>query len=290
MILTEIFCHIDDFCKEVEQLRLVSKKKSNKGRPSKMLKCEILTIIIFFPHSKFITFKDYYNKFIKIYLYKAFTALVSYNRFVELMKDYIFDLYLFLQLHLGKSTGISFIDSFAYKVCHSKRSYSHKVFKGIAKKGKSSVGWFFGLKVHAVINHIGEIIDFCITTGSMHDANLKIVDFITKKINGKLFGDRGYISKKLWNHLYSKGIILITKLKKNMKNKLMNFEDKILLNKRGVIESVFSKLKEGLRIEHSRHRSTDNFIVNLLAGLSAYFFEKKKPSILGGFEPKLKAF
>ena len=150
------------------------------------------------------------------------------------MKNHTFNLYMFLQLHLGKSTGISFIDSFPYNVYHSRRAYGHKVFKGIAKKGKSSTGWFFGFKVHTVINYFGEIIDFCITARNTHDANSKVVGLITKKIRGKLFGDRGYISNKLFKQLYSKGIILVTKLKKNVKNKLMNIEYKILLSKRGI--------------------------------------------------------
>ena len=179
----------------------------------------------------------------------------------------------------GNATNISFIDSTSLKVCHNKRIYSHKTFKGVASRGKTSVGWFYGFKLHLVINEYGGIVAFHITTGRIADNNSKVINTITKNVFGKMFGDKGYISKKNFETLWSNGLQLITKIKKNMKNKLMNIYDKMLLKKRGVIESVNNVLKNSCMLEHSRHRSMCNFFVNIFASLSAYTFLENKPSI-----------
>jgi hypothetical protein len=190
---------------------------------------------------------------IKGLIRKAFNNIVSYNRFVELMKDAMFRIYVFLTCCTGRITGISFVDSMPLAVCNNLRIYSNKVFKGYAARGKSSTGWFYGFKLHLIINEYGEIISFAITKGNIDDRNNKIMNHLTKNLFGKLFGDRGYISKSLFEQLYSKGIHLFTKIKKNMKNILLKFEDKLLLNKRGLIESVNEKLQSACQIKHSRH-------------------------------------
>ncbi|QGN95303.1 Transposase DDE domain protein [Piscirickettsia salmonis] len=102
---------------------------------------------------------------------------------------------------------------------------------------------------------------------------------IAQGLTGKIIGDKGYISQDLFNRLYEKGLQLINKIRKNMKNRLMPIIDKILLRKRGIIESVFDQLKNISQIEHSRHRSVNNFMVNILAGLAAYCLQEKKPSL-----------
>lgn len=113
----------------------------------------------------------------------------------------------------------------------------------------------------------------------MDDRDPKVIEALTKELFGKLFGDKGYLSQKIWDILYSKGIQLITKIKKNMKNKLMLMEDKILLRKRAIIETINDHLKNVCQIEHSRHRSLTNFMVNIFSGLIAYSFLPKKPSL-----------
>ncbi|EKP06216.1 transposase, IS4 family [Leptospira kirschneri str. 2008720114] len=154
-----------------------------------------------------------------------------------------------------------------------------KVFKDIAQRGKSSTGWFYGFKLHLIINDQGELLSFMVTPGNVDDRNLKVIFPLVKNIYGKLFGDRGYISQSLFESLYEKGIQLITKLKKNMKNKLMPLVDKILLRKRAIIESVNDELKNICQIQHTRHRSFFNWAVNLLSGLVAFSFFPKKPSL-----------
>ena len=180
---------------------------------------------------------------------------------------------------LGKCTGISYIDSTPLRSCHIKREKQHKVFKGIAQKGQCSLGWFYGFKLHIIINDRGEILDFIITPGNVNDRKpLNDMD-LHKRIFGKLYGDKGYISKDLFERLFVDGVHLITKIKKNMKNSLMLLQDKIALRKRALIETVNDELKNICQIEHTRHRSFENFTTNLLSGLIAYSFFDKKPSI-----------
>ena len=209
-----------------------------------------------------------------------FPQTVSYNRFVKLQKKVVVKLAIFLKIFcLGKCIGISYIDSTPIRVCHIKREKQHKVFKGFAQKGQCSLGWFYGFKLHLIINDKGEILDFIITTGNI-DNRKPLSDMnLHKRIFGKLFGDKGYISKDLFEQLFIEGVHLITKIKKNMKNSLMLLQDKIALRKRALIETVNDELKNICQVEHTRHRSFDNFVTNLLSGLIAYSFFDKKPSI-----------
>jgi len=199
---------------------------------------------------------------------------------VELQQKALLPMVLFLKtLRLGKNTGISFVDSTPIRVCNNKRIHNHKVFQGIAQRGKSTIGYFFGFKLHLIVNDQGEIIEFVITPGNIDDRQpLKDGNFLNK-ISGKLFGDNGYLSKDLVEKLFVDGIHLITGIRNNMKNQLMTIHDKIMLRKRSIIETINDELKNICQIEHSRHRSFVNFITNLISGLLAYSFLPKKPRI-----------
>ena len=155
----------------------------------------------------------------------------------------------------------------------------HKTMKGLAAKGKCTMGWFYGFKLHLIINDRGEIIQWMLTPGNVDDREPLKNDRFTKKLFGKLFADRGYISQSLFEQLFIDDIHLVTKIKKNMKNSLMNIYDKICLRKRAVIETVNDELKNICCIEHTRHRSVDNFITNMLSAMIAYNFMPKKPSM-----------
>jgi hypothetical protein len=205
-----------------------------------------------------------------------FPKTVAYNRFVELQQKALMPMAAFLQFCcLGKCTGVFFIDSTPIRVCHIKREFQNKTFKCLATKGQCSMGWFFGFKLHIVINDKGEILDFLFTQANVDDReSLKNKNF-HDKIFEKLFGDKGYISKTLFDELFIDGIHLITRLRKNMKNPLMLLQDKILLRKRVLVESVNDELKNICQIEHTRHRSFENFFLNLLSGLIAYSFLSK---------------
>lgn len=284
-LLTAIFCDVDEFCKAFEKYCkencLPKKCGRNEFFPkSRMSLSEIMTITIWFHLSHYRQFKWFYKDCIQDKLKPYFPHTVSYNRFVELMQTALTALTLYMMKYrLGKCTGISIVDSTTLEVCHIRRESSHKVFKGKAQKSMSSTGWFYGFKLHLVINDIGEIVSFCLTPGNTDGRNSDVMEHLTKNLFGKLFGDKGYLSAKLFKKLFEKGILLVTKIKKNMKNVLMDLWDKFLLKKRGLIESVNGLLKESLQIEHSRYRCQSNFLVNLISGLIAYSFLDKKPSL-----------
>lgn len=281
-MLVEIFCEIDDFCKLLDENRkklLGVDSYRAPGRKSSLTQSEIMTIEIYFHASKFKTFKDYYKTMICGFLRSYFTKVVSYNRFIELRQEILFPLLLFIKIKgSGDCDGISIVDSTTLEVCHIRRAASHKLFKGIAQKGKSSTGWFYGFKLHLVINSKGEIINFYITPGNVSDNNPNVLDKITCDIFGKMVGDKGYIGA--FKQLYDKGIFLIHGIRKNMKNKLMHLFDKFLLKRRGVVESVNGILKEGLGLEYSKNRSKIAYFMQICSTIVAYHFKPNKPHIL----------
>ena len=278
--ITDIFCIVDEFCSNFHQTTqgfLIGKKSK---RPPTMATSEVITIYLLFHLSGFRCFKHFYIFYVQKHMKNEFPKTVSYNRFVELMQSAIMPMTIFAKTCcLGNCSGISFIDSTPIRVCKNKRIKRNKVFKGFATTGKSTMGWFHGFKLHIIINDKGEIISFAITQANVDDREpLKNEGFL-KAVFGKLFGDKGYISEKLQKLLFVDGIHLITNVRNNMKNSLMTMSDKILLRKRSIIETVNDELKNICQVEHSRHRSVVNFITNLIAGIIAYHFLPKKPSL-----------
>lgn len=280
MDILHLFCDIDDFCRNFEpsfNQRLISDRPKLRNRSFQMSMSEVMTIVVCFHSSGYRNFKTYYIEYVSKHLRAEFPRLVSYTRFVELKKDCLVPLSFYLESKKAKCSGISFVDSTSLSVCHNRRIHSNKVFNGFAKRGKTSVDWFYGFKLHIVINHLGELLGFRLTPGSVDDR--RPVPKMVKRVWGKLFGDKGYVSKPLTEALFEQDLELITKVKKGMKQKLMSLFDRLLLRKRAVIESVFDQLKNISQIEHSRHRSVVNFLVNVMAGLIAYTFREKKPSL-----------
>ncbi|WP_154698972.1 IS982 family transposase, partial [Legionella pneumophila] len=153
----------------------------------------------------------------------------------------------------------------------------HKTFAGIAQRGKSSMGWFFGFKLHLVIHHLGELIAFCVTKGNVDDR--QPLEQLFKNLNGLVTADKGYLSKKKEESLFQKGIKLITKVRRNMKAKILSPFEKYFLGQRSIVETVIEQLKSICQIEHTRHRKPDNFVINLLSGLAAYMLKPRKPSL-----------
>ena len=294
--ITEIFVKVDDFCNEFEHEYKkhalapdASVKKRNRKAP--LCDSEIITILIAFHGGQFRNFKHFYLHFVCSELDDLFPAVVSYNRFIELSHRSALPFMFFLH-HCcrGECTGISFIDSTVLRVCHKKRIKRNKVFKDVAKVGKSTMGWFFGFKLHLIINDKGEILSFYLTQGNVDDRNIKAITKMTEELFGKLFGDKGYISKALSDILFGNGIQLITAVKRNMKEKALSNEEKILLRKRSVIETVNDELKNICQVEHTRHRSISGFLLNIISAIAAYSFFPKKPSIKSVVEetnPKL---
>lgn len=282
--VTELFCMADDFCKffdaMMKKYTLKSDNKRAYHRDSTMSKSEIMLIMILFHDSGYRCLKHFYVEKVCKHLRHLFPKVVSYNRFVELEKQVAVPLALFIKkVLLGKCTGISFVDSTPLRVCRNQRIHIHKVFKGIAQRGKCSMGWFFGFKLHLICNEKGEVLNFIITPGDVDDRKPLEYKAFVEFIYGKLVGDKGYIGKNLFQRLFVDGIQLITKLKSNMKGALMSVSDKLLLRKRAIIETVNDELKNIAQVEHSRHRSFENFIVNMLGAIAAYCVFPKKPCI-----------
>lgn len=287
--VTEIFCVADDFCKEFEkeikknaipQGKTDGKAPRRRNRKGRMSDAEIITILICFHFNTYRNFKHYYLGEVLIHWKHLFPNAVSYNRFVELMPRCFVAMTMFLNLCcFGECTGISFVDSTCIPVINTKRQYSMKVFKDLAEKGKSTMGWYIGFKLHLLCNERGEILNFVLTKANVDDRNEDVMDTLTDKVFGKLYADKGYISQSLFGRLYDEGIHIVTGLRSNMKQKLMSVYDKVMLRKRSVIESINDMLKNVAQLVHSRHRSVHNFLMNMLAAIGAYCFFGTKPGV-----------
>lgn len=283
--VTEIFVSVDDFCilfeHPIEQLLLAeSENVKRRNRKAGLCDSEIISILIAFHSGGFRNFKFFYNQYVCVHLNDCFPGLISYNRFIELSHRCAVAFMLFLHHQCrGECTGISFIDSTVLRVCHNKRIKRNKTFKDIATVGKSTMGWFYGFKLHLVINDKGEILSFYLSKANVDDRNAKAITNLTQQLFGKLFGDKGYISKALTDMLFGNGIQLITAVRKNMKSKALSNEEKLLLRKRSVIETVNDELKNICQAEHTRHRSINGFLLNLMSAIAAYSYFPKKPSI-----------
>jgi len=277
--LISLFCQVDDFMndwQEKEKQNLLPSQTQTKRGPNCSLSySEIMSILILFQMIGYRNFKLFYTGFLLRYWREYFPNAPSYNRFVELMPRAIMPLTIFCSLNSGKRSGIYYIDSSCLPVCHIKRSKRHRTFDELAKYGKTSVGWFFGLKLHLIINDIGELIAFKITQGNRHD--VKVAADMLTHLKGLAFGDKGYIGKKIFDTLLQNGLKLITRKRKTMKKtEPLSSYEKQLLNQRGLIETVFDCLKHKYHIWHTRHRSIANAMTHLVAGLTAYIIEPLK--------------
>ena len=277
--LTTLFCSVDDFWKRFEcewKDHLIGVSVPRRGPKPDLSMSEMMVIVIMFHQSNYRTFKHFY-RLISDHYRGYFPKLISYDQFVALMKNLFIPLHAYLLDRVGMLTGVAFIDATSIAVCHNKRIKRNRVFREFAKRGKTTAGWFYGFKLHLIINDKVEILSFLLTPGNI--ADVAVADLLSRHIVGKLFGDKGYTSEKLRMKLYKRGLELFTAIRSNMKPKLMSLKDKLLLRCRSLIETVNDQLKNISQIEHTRHRSVSNFLVNLLAGLAAYSHKAKKPSL-----------
>lgn len=274
-----LFCFVDDFCAAFvnwwkKTLLQGSKERSTRDRATQLHLSEIITIMLAYHESGYRCFKDYY-RFVLLHHRKEFPHLVSYDRFVSLMKRTFGILMMMFAALRGKPTDIMFVDSTPYAVCKAVRRYSHKVFEGMAALSKNSVGWFYGLKLHFLFNDKGEIVRLSITPGNVDDR--KGLKGILSGLMAKIFGDRGYLGKKFFEELWKQGIYMVTRIRKNMKNKLMSLWDRFYLGKRMTVESIFSSLKSCGTFEHSRHRNVVNAFCHIFCALISYQLRPLKP-------------
>ena len=238
-----------------------------------------MTLLIAFHQSNYRTFKHFYLKHACVYWRAEFPHLVSYTRFVQLKKEVLTLLVSYLSTTLGDCSGVSFVDSTRLRVCDNKRISSHRVFADVAERSKTSMGWFYGFKLHLIINDTGELLDVALTPGNTDDRKPLWGVATEGSLHGSLYGDRGYISKDLREKLRKQGVNLVYKVRKNMKPLDLSVSDEVLLKKRMLIESVIRELKTQMQVEHTRHRSFVNFQVNVFSALIAYQLLENKPSL-----------
>lgn len=278
--LVETFCHVDDFCElfipqwELTLIEDGTKKRKRKGH---MSASEIMTIIILFHQSHYRDFKNFYLCYVSKHLNSYFPNLLSYSRFVEVQPSVIVPLSSYMTSLFGAPTGIAFIDSTKISVCHIIRAKRNRVFKGSARHGKGTMGWSFGFKLHLIVNHLGEILSVKITEGHVDD-RVPVPEMVGS-LTGKLYGDKGYLGKNFAGELWDKGIELITNVRKNMKKIALSLWDRAMLKKRFIIETINDQLKNISYVEHTRHRSINGFMINMLGGLTAYCLKEKKPAL-----------
>lgn len=257
-----------------------------RRRAGQLAPSEVMTILIHFHQSRFRDFKTYYVVYVLGHLRGEFPHAVSYHRFVELIPGILGPLCAYLQTCFGACSGVSFVDSTPLAVCHNRRIPRHRVFRDLAQRGETSLGWFYGFKLHVVINHHGELLACQLTPGNVDDR--RPVPKLAERLWGRLFGDKGYLSQPLTRELLqTRRLRLVTHLKRNMANRLLLLHEKVILRRRALVETVFDQLKHLMQIEHTRHRSPTNFAVNLVAGLIAYCHQPTKPSIEQRGRPQL---
>jgi len=278
--LVEVFCDVDDFCAvfipEWEKTLLTDgiRKRQRSGR---MSMSEVMTIIIFFQMSRHRDFKNFYTGYLCRFYKSEFPNLLSYTRFLEVMPTALVPLCSYFSILKSEPTGIEFVDSTSIKVCHNLRIQRHKTLAGLASRGKGSMGWFYGFKLHLIVNHQGGIVAAKITPAHVHDTK-PVTDMVFSPMD-KLYADKGYISKALSSDLLEKGVTLVTNVRKNMKERAMSLWDRAMLSKRFIIETINDQLKNISQIEHSRHRSVHGFMLNMIAGLIAYQLKDNKPQL-----------
>ena len=286
MSIVSLFCEIDDFFLLYEAdgsnpcLANEETGCKTRGRPRELHPSEVMTILIAFHQSNYRTFKHFYLKHVCVYWRAAFPNLVSYSRFVQLKKEVLTFLTVYLSAICGECSGISFVDSTRLRVCDNKRISSHKVFaEKVSERGKTSMGWFYGFKLHLIINDTGALLDVALTPGNIDDRRPLWGMNPDTQLHGNLYADRGYISKDLREKLDEQGINLVYKVRKNMDTLEVSASDEVLLKKRTLVESVIKELKTQTVLEHSRHRSFQNFYVNVFSALIAYQLSENKPAL-----------
>lgn len=276
---TTIFTIVDDFCKIYEDWikhKLLSTGKQ-RNRVGKITLSEAISIMIFYHFSQFKNLKIFYHHF--VINGQWFKNPPCYERFIAIIPSLFLPLIIMMHYLSGRKTGIYYVDSTHFAVCKNIRIASHKTFSSLAARGHSSVDWFYGFKLHLIINNHGEIIAIKITKGNKDDRKAFEEMAVKKDLKGKCFADKGYVSRELFTRLFNRGLMLITGVKHNMKNYLLPLLDKLFHRKRFIIETIFGYIKEQFNVRPNKHRSPTNFFASLFAALIAFQIKPSKPSI-----------
>ena len=278
---TELFCVIDDFFLKFEATYWKFLKECNhclRIRTAQLSISEIIFIAIWYKCSHFNNFKAFFSslKQDKSHLFKS---LPCYQRMIYLVNTHQLALHaLHFAVMKDHQSSYLWIDSTTLPVCKNQRIQRHKSISSIATRGKSSMGWFFGCKLHLLMNQSGGIVNTVLSNG--HTADIKMVEQLVKGMTAKLYADRGYISQELKSRLRVQGVDLITYHRKNMKSIQLLKADEYHLKQRNKIETLFSLLKGTYNLVTTRARSVAGYLAGIYASLCAYqICHQNKPMI-----------
>jgi hypothetical protein len=278
--LLALVCDMDACCQALEPVssrRVRHVGPRQRTRQTTLALSEMLTLLVYFPWSHDRTFTHYYTEYVMAHLPPYFPQLVGSQRLVERLPRALVPLGCSLSPRTGRCTGIAVMDSTPLAVCDKPRLATPKGFAGLARRGKTSRGWVCGFTLHRLVHDAGALLAWRLTPGQVNDRQPG--KRLTAGLGGERWGDRGSLSQALPDVLLRQGLELLTKIRKNMKHRLMRLWDKLLLRKRSLIETIKDQLKNRSQIEHTRHRSVAGFMVHLVAGLVAYSYRPKKPSL-----------
>jgi len=280
--LYHIFDRIDDLLKAMSislRRKLLADLKPKGGRPSGLSLPAILTLGIFRFATGVKDVKHYHRKLVSSYS-QELGRIPNYGNFNALMNQatpyVIFLLEWICYSNKSTSNGAYFLDATSLKVCENKRIFDHKVCEDIAQRGKSSMGWFFGFKLHVVCDSLGRLVSLLITPGNTDDR--KFVLKLLKGLKGLCVADAGYVSKKLMHELYEQGLLLLTDVRNSMK-RLMSEAQHAVLKLRQRIEGIFSCLKHRLKAEASIARSPLGYVSRCLYACLTFALSKELETI-----------
>ena len=262
-----LFCIIDDICKQI----IPFKDKSNGGRPNNLTISELITISILFLNSNC----DAFSKFYFFANLQDYFNLNSYPRLLHNLKSTLIWQLVILTLICHKNRKlcdrIKLIDSMPIRVCKNKRIFTYKT-SDLADRGKSSIGWFYGFKVHLVVDRNGRLLNFKITGGNISDQNQVLLRQLTKHLKGLLIGDAGYQSKEMFSEFKERGLYFLTGLKQSRKNLNMPvFQGYHLLKKlRQKLETINGQIKFRQSMESSLPRSDNHYFWRYVSAILSF--------------------
>jgi hypothetical protein len=277
--LTEIFVETDDFLLDLAQ-QTTAQGLSEPQWHSRFARSEVITTLVAYHHSGRKCFKYFYCQDVLKTYQSWLPDAPCYERFVALIPHVVLELYLLLKSRCQPALAENYVDSKPLKACHIKREAQHKVMVDWASKGKGTLGWFYGFKMHVVINREAQLVNFLLTAGNVADNNHQVLNYLFKEIEGKVYGDKGYLSV-LKEELLDKGVDLMPKMRRNgKKDAIVHQKDAYYHRHRGLIESVFGQCVGLIDLEHTRHRAPLNCFCHMFAALLAYTFADQHPRII----------
>ncbi len=266
--IVEVYCLVDNLVKFLTP----KIKKSLAGRPGNLTTTDYVVLAIIKQQIGIKTVKQFYEVAKNAYA-SCFPAFPSYQQFNHGIKStfqfFIAISWILMQRVRRKGRKYHFVDSTPLEVCSNQYRFSAKLFKGLASAGKNMHGWFWGFKLHLIINDNMEIESLKITNGSASDISVLDKVFV-EGIKGILIGDKGYVGEEKGIELAKNKLLLITKPRKNMRKLPATKEMNYLLSKRQSIESVFSALKYRLSAVNTFARSAESFFVSVFSAITAY--------------------